>query len=785
MNTKGFVRTFEANSSPILLLATVFTVNFLSMVFQVVWTRKIMVIFGTTALSISTILTVFLSGIALGGYLGSRWIKKAEKKHRFLGTVMIILGAYCLGATFLLGYIREPFFFLAGVVEHPTAVNLLKLFFSFVILIVPTTIIGATFPIITYLYATDFKNFGKAVASIYFIDTLGAAAGALICGFLLVPWVGLRETSFIGAGIYFILGLIIISKKDGTPVKEKVPSQSLAKSVPVSSRTRFFILTALFLSGFAALVLEVAWSRYFHLLFGTSIYAFALVLAAFMLGLSIGSASIKRFLDRFRNPLIVFAFLEIAIAFFSLFAIYTNNWIEGLYFEYFFKTSNFYIFQVILFVTAFVMMLVPTSLMGANFPLAVKILGRNRETRGEDAGIPFSINTGGGIIGAFLAGFFIMPLLGLENTTLLASSIYFIIGLAFLLIAKKRNLAVFVPAAAMFAVLVITAYIGKEPSLGYSVYYEGIRYSNASEFIEIKKRIQTLYSRHGHYGLVSVNYDPYTKNIFLLNNGKTDASIHKFDMGNQLMLGHMPLFLHGSPKDVLNIGLGGGFTLGAVTTHPEVSTIDAIEIDPLVFEATERFFSPYNNNALSDPRVKKHVQDGRHFVETTSKKYDVIISEPPNIWVSGVSQLFTDEFYRAVKKKLKEGGILAQWSPAYELDERDLKLILATIRQTFEHVMYWTNNVDYIIIASDTKKEPDFARVVALMEVPEVNLDMQRIIKGVDAATMMRILMSPTINSDSMPSYLEEQTQINTDNLPHLEFKTARNIYNSRKRDRN
>lgn len=784
MNTKGFVRTFDANSSPILLLATVFTVNFLSMVFQVIWTRKIMVIFGTTALSISTILTVFLSGIALGGYLGSRWIKKAEKKYRFLGTVMIILGAYCLGATFLLGYIREPFFFLAGVVEHPTTVNLLKLFFSFVVLIVPTTIIGATFPIITYLYATDFKNFGKAVASIYFIDTLAAAAGALICGFLLVPWVGLRETSFIGAGIYFILGLIIISKKDGKPLKEEVPSQTLAMSVPVSSRTRFFILTALFLSGFAALVLEVAWSRYFHLLFGTSIYAFALVLAAFMLGLSIGSASIKRFLDRFRNPLIVFAFLEMAIAFFSLFAIYTNNWIEGLYFEYFFKTSNFYIFQVILFVTAFVMMLVPTSLMGANFPLAVKILGRNRETRGEDAGIPFSINTGGGIIGAFLAGFFIMPLLGLENTTLLASSIYFIIGFAFLLIAKKRSLAVFVPAAAMFAVLVITAYIGKEPSLGYSVYYEGIRYNNASEFIEIKKRIQTLYSRHGHYGLVSVNYDPYTKNIFLLNNGKTDASIHKFDMGNQLMLGHIPLFLHGSPKDVLNIGLGGGFTLGAVTTHPEVSTIDAIEIDPLVFEATEKFFSPYNNNALSDPRVKKHVQDGRHFVETTSKKYDVIISEPPNIWVSGVSQLFTDEFYRAVKKKLKEGGILAQWSPAYELDEKDLKLILATIRQTFEHVMYWTNNVDYIIIASDTKKEPDFARVISLMEVPEVNLDMQRIIKGADAETMMRILMNPTINTDSMPFYLAEQIQINTDNLPHLEFKTARNIYNSR-RNRN
>ncbi len=761
----------------VFLMSTVFAINFLSLVYQIIWTRKIMVIFGTTALSISTILTVFLAGIALGGYLGGGWIKKAGNKYRFLGLLLVALGLYCLLATFLLGFVREPFMYLTGMADAPFASNLIKLFLSFIILIVPTTIIGATFPIITYLYSADFKDFGRDVALIYFLDTLGAAAGAIVCGFFLVPRIGLRESSSIGAVIYMALGLLIILSRKGAAVQVQVAPEKGPR--PLLDSTRAFVLAALFFSGFAALVLEVTWSRFFHLLFGTSIYAFSLVLAAFLLGLSVGSAVIKRYLDRFKNPILVFAYIEMLIAVFALLTIHTNGWIENVYFKYFYEMNNFYAFQAFLFVIAFLLMLIPTSLMGANFPLAVRIFSRSRETRADDAGLTFAVNTAGGIAGAFLAGFVILPMLGLEHTNLLASAVYFIIGLGFIFAAKSRSIANYAFAAAALAVLIVAGFIGKEPSLNYSIYYEGIRHSSMSEFLSSKNRVRNLFSKHGPYGLVSVNYDPSTGNIFLLNNGKTDASIHPTDMGTQVMLGHLPLFLHRSPEDILNIGLGGGFTLGANITHPNVKSVDMIEIDPLVFEAAERFFSPYNNNALADPRVVKHVQDGRHFVETTEKKYDVIISEPPNIWVSGVSQLFTDEFYRSAKKRLKKGGILTQWSPAYELDTVDLKLILATIQGRFEHVMYWTNNVDFLIVASDKPIVPDYEYVAALMDVPEIHKSLDQIIKGIDAVVMMRILANPAVGPDAMPAFLKDTKRINRDNLPYLEFKTARNIFNN------
>lgn len=768
------------------LLITVFAVNFLSLVYQVIWTRKIMVIFGTTALSISTILTVFLAGIALGAYLGSIWIKKARYKRRFLGILLILLGVYCLLATFVLGYIREPFIYLAGTVESQLAANLIKLLLSFVVLIVPTTIIGSTFPMITYLYS-DFKKFGKDVASIYFLDTLGAAAGALVCGFFLVPAIGLRESSIIGAVVYALIGIMVYSTEKGAAAVETAAGTSPAPpggGKAALDSIRVIVLVSLFLSGFAALTLEVAWSRYFHLLFGTSIYAFSLVLAAFLLGLSVGSVVVQKFLDRFKRPLVVFAYIEILIAVFSLLTIQTHERIENLYFKYFYGLDSFYGFQTLLFLAAFLLMLVPTSLMGANFPLAVKIFGRNRETRGDDAGLTFSVNTGGGIVGAFLAGFVIIPILGLENTGLLASAIYFLLGVVFLLAAGAR-IVHYAFAGALAALIAVVGYFGKEPSLNYSVYYEGIRHASLNEFIETKKRVEVLYSRHGNYGLVSVNRDPATKNIFLLNNGKTDASIHNVDMGTQLLLGHIPLFLHGSPENVLNIGLGGGFTVGALTTHPDVKSIDTVDIDPLVFEATEKFFTPYNNNALADPRVKKHVQDGRHFLETTRKKYDVIISEPPNIWVSGVSQLFTREFYRTVDEHLATGGILTQWSPAYELDQNDLKLILSTIRERFEYVAFWTNGIDYIIVASHRRPVADMSYIVGLMAVPSVSGDIERIMQGVNAGMVANFLNNPRVGFDGMEEFLKGHTLINTDNLPHLEFKTARNIFvNSRKKPR-
>ncbi len=780
---EGLYYPMNDKLKPTALLTTIFLVNFLSLVYQVVWVRKIMVIFGTTALSISTILTVFLSGIALGGYIGSEVIYRVRDLRRFCAYALIALGAYCLLSIYLFGLIKYPFQAFVLMAQAPLPVNLFKLALSFVILIFPTTVIGMMFPLVTHLYSKGFGETGRRVASIYFLDTLGASIGALLCGFFLVPYAGLAFTSFVSGLIYVCLGLLVLLMPRGGAGTDAAPARTPAKEGQEPGKNprggaRTFVLTALFFSGFAALVLEVAWSRFFHLLFGTSIYAFSLVVAAFLLGLAVGSVVIRMYLDRLKEPLVVFAYIEVLIAGFSLLTMHTSSWIEVFYFKTFQAINDFYLFQGALFAVAFALMLIPTSLMGANFPLAIKILGRREETVGNDAGVAFAFNTAGGIIGAFAAGFLIIPALGLQNTNILSSVIYLVIGVLFVLAARRRaavHLAVVSALAAAFALFGYLKY--GEPELNYSVYYNGITHKTLEGYLDFKKREKIVFSKHGYYGLVNVSVDPSTGHHFLQTNGKIDASTTRGDMELQILLGHVPFFLHKNPERVLNIGLGGGFTLGAIKTHANVKAIDTVEIDPLVAEATAGYFAPYNNDALNDRRSRLIIQDGRHYIETTSEKYDVIISEPPNIWVSGVAQLFTREFYNAADGRLNPGGILMQWVPAYELGPRELKIILKTIKERFEHVAYWTNDIDVLILASHDRPFVDPAYVEDQMKDYAMTRQLNTIFPGIDPRKMARILSNPRMPFDAIEAFIKDAAAVNTDNLPVLEFNTAQNIF--------
>ena len=781
MNSEDSFGEKEARSTgPALCLFAIFFINFFSLVYQVLWLRKIMLVFGTTALAISTVLSVFLAGIALGGYLGGIWIRRAKNGYRFAAIVLAILGIYCFFAIHFFGLIGYPFFYLAGSLEGPFTVNLLKFFFSFLILIVPTTLIGAMFPIITHLYSQEFKRLGRDVASVYSLDTLGAALGAVVCGFILVPALGLRMSSNLSAIGYIVLAVLLYMKRAGA-----MPSAAEGKARVLSlDRDRIMILCVLFVSGFAALVLEVTWARYFHLIFGTSIYAFSLVIAAFLLGLSVGSFLIRRYLDRIKHPMLAFAFIAVLIAGFSLLVVASSGFIEAFYHKRFYATGNFYVFQGTLFIAAFMLMLVPTMLMGANFPLAVRLFARGAETRGSDAGLVFSINTAGGIVGAFAAGFLVIPVVGLESAAILASLFYLAMAFVLIYFASGRFVLHAAIACAIALPFFIFSYVNYgKLSLDISVYYSGARFKSFEEFTEGRKYFDILYSKQGYYGLVSVTRHQEADVIFLMNNGKSDASTLPDDMRIQLMLGHTPFFFHRDPQEVLYIGLGGGLTLGAVISHSDVKTIDSIEIDPLVVEAVDLYFSPYNDDALSDPRVQSHVEDGRHFLETTAKKYDVIISTPPNIWVSGVSQLFTREFYEIVDNHLTEGGILAQWIPFYEMADEDRDLILNTIRHRFRYVSYWDYGDDVVVLASGSPLSADAELIKERFSEPLVASHFDRIVgfkQKVDPEYLTKVFSGDRTDWEKPQDFLDELERtdaLHSDNRPNLEFKSVRNVF--------
>ncbi|MEE9542514.1 MAG: methyltransferase, partial [Thermodesulfobacteriota bacterium] len=393
---------------------------------------------------------------------------------------------------------------------------------------------------------------------------------------------------------------------------------------------------------------------------------------------------------------------------------------------------------------------------------------------GKDTGYIFSINTAGGILGSFGAGFIVIPRLGLEWTSILSSFAYLAIGLSAALFFLKRPLQNTVKIVVISLPFILIAFFSYgEPEFKSAAYYHGTRASSVKEFLEKKKRDIVYFSKQGYYGLVSVIGNKNEHRIKLLHNGKADASTQPEDMKTQLLLGHLPLLLHRSPEKVLNIGLGAGFTVGAIKEHPGVKSIDFVEIDPLVVEAVDKHFSIYNHNAIHNHKVTAHIDDGRHFLTTTKKKYDVIISEPPNVWVSGVSQLFTKEFYDIVYDHLEEGGIFVQWFPFYEMQEFDRQLSIDTLRSRFPWLYLWSR-YSAIVIAANNPLKIDPPYMKRLLDINSIARDFNNIVPGSSSDKIADNIARSARVFSPLSDEQKNALLTNTDDLPLLEFRTIK-----------
>ena len=411
-----------------------------------------------------------------------------------------------------------------------------------------------------------------------------------------------------------------------------------------------FILLAFGFSGWCALTYQVAWNRILSLLLGSSIYAFSLILTTFILGLALGTVVFSRWVNTFKNPLVVFGFLQVGIGVSALMMIplfenipFINRWVYQNW------SMEFTTIQWSVFLVMFCFLFVPTFFMGGQFPVVVRLVVRKLDTLGHSIGKVYASNTVGTIIGSFLAGFVLIPWIGVQDTILVAVGLNLLVGTALLIFSADLSLnsKIYV----LPAILVVCFLYGRsmEPwdkSVISSGSYMPYRIGDLSE--AEKKANKILFFKEGTHTTVTTELS-VSGNIFLRVNGKTDASL-AMDMRTQLLSGYLPMFLHENPESVLVIGQGSGITLGAVEQFP-IKSVDLVEISSAVIEGS-RYFDPFNHNALSDDRLKIILADGRNHVALADRKYDVIISEPSNPWISGVGALFTDNFFKLMKKRL-------------------------------------------------------------------------------------------------------------------------------------
>jgi spermidine synthase len=801
------------------VLFAVFFTNLLSLACQVLWVRKLTFLFGSTAGVFATVLASFLLGLAAGALWAGRIVDRAARPWRLLAWLLIALGIYCAASLPVFDLARRVYLGLFPQSLTPVAAASGKLAIVLVALLLPTMAIGAVFPVAVRLYRGAAASLGGDLSLVYALDTLGAATGALLAGFLFVPGLGLNaSTLLLGAGAVG-LGLFLLRGGEAPAPAETAPSGTVtpapksaagveparqkpkpgkgkggnrpAPLVPapaappwqVDPRRVPLVLGVFFLTGLAALLLETGWNRFFYVLSGTNVYSLSVVLAGFLSGIGLGSLLVRRWIDRIRDSLATVAWLYAAIALGGVLVFRSAGLFERIYLGSFTASDSYYGFQVQVYLTVFALVLAATLAMGANFPLVAKIAtpaSPGDERRGLGAGRAFFVNTLGAVLGAVLGEFVLLPRWGFSGLLLVTLGIYALAAAVFLALAdpRRRRLPAILTAVLLAAAFVLAPPITSFELPFHAVYYHGLRAGSWLAFNGQVESMEVVHRAQGFYGEVAVVR--LEDDLILKHNGKSDASTNASDNYAQLLMGELPLLLHPHPRTVLNIGLGGGATLRTVTHHREVERITQVEIDPLVTAAARTWFASFNDHALEDPRVEVVTNDGRNYVESADRKWDVIISEPPNIWVSGVSGLFTREFYRAAKRHLAPGGILCQWFPIHELEKDDLRLALATLTSVFREAAVWTNGVDAVVVAADTLPRPDPTRLAAAAADPRIARDLTDLKIG--PGGLPGVFSHPFLSTSQVPGFIAGISGENADDRPLLEFRTAKNLFTGNRR---
>jgi len=714
-----------------------------------------------------------MGGLALGSFVGGKIIDRDFNPLAAYAILEAGIGLYCLFIPLLIELALPLFQWIyLNLGDSYTQTSLVRFLVCGFLLIIPATFMGATLPVLSKLVSRDENFIGKDVGRLYSINTFGAVVGALASAFVFMRFLGVQSTISVAAVANICIALLIyfIFKP---PLKERLsylapPSKEVGASL---QKRDLFILLSFAVSGLAALVYQVTWTRILSLLLGSSVYAFSLILAIFIFGLAVGTVTTSNLLYRIKYLIRGFGVTQIIIGLSSLFIIplfgripFVNRWVyENL-------GQQFHIMQGANFITILGLLFIPTFFMGAQFPIVIKILATKLETVGQNVGRAYAFNTVGAIIGSFMGGFVLIPTLGIQATILSMVFLNVLLGITLLALGSQLsfNWKIYgLPGVFIFCVFFANWIAPWDRSVISSGSFMPYRIGDLKE-AELKKN-KILFFKEGVHTTVTTELSA-SGNIFLRVNGKTDASL-ALDMRTQLLSGYLPMLFHENPKSALVIGQGSGITLGAVEQFP-VDKINLVEISPAVIEGS-RFFDPFNHNALNDERLSILLEDGRNHIALSKKSYDVIVSEPSNPWISGVGALFTVDFFDLLKKRLNPGGLACIWVHT-NMSPDSFKSIIRSFTEQFPFVTMWESIAgdDYLLIGSEQEYRLSFEKTQKYLKNETTGKDFAHIgIRNVPDLMSLMIMSRPSLVEFS------KNTILHTDDNSFLEFNAPEYVY--------
>jgi spermidine synthase len=777
----------EAEKSDNLIFLVViglfFASGFSSLIYQVVWTRMLVLIFGATTFATSTVLSIFMGGLALGSFLAGRVSDRVSKPLLWYGILEGVIGIWALIAPLLFDA-ATPLYKMIWQQTHAEIISfsLLRFVATCVILIVPTTCMGATLPLLSRFVTKSLDYVGNRVGTLYSVNTLGAVCGAMGAGFILLPTFGLSVSTWISAAINFVLLVVVVLlsiKTKENVEKAEVQDSGYKRRLPLPV---VISIIAFAISGGIAMVYEVCWTRALLMVIGSSTYAFTVMLTAFLIGIFVGSLVCSMVVDRAKNPFIWFAMLQLSVGALTLISMRLFNQIP-----YWNLVVNEQLFEdpgtsmAFRFMMAGLVMTPTTLCLGAIFPVVVKACTTELALVGRSVGSIYSANTVGAIIGAFMAGFVLLPMFGSEQTLLWGAILNFWVGLVVLWAATNLRKPLILATIASVAIISIALRTGDmwdknilltAQAERRSLAVQNLQFPSYQAWQDTLRRYQrVLFWEDGPCSNVGVIYHTLSKHRSLVTNGHVDAS-DSTDMPVQSLISGFPLLLKPDAKDLAVIGWGSGQTVGTAIQFP-VRSIEAVELEPAVVKASRLFFH-VNHEPENDPRVHVQYNDGRNFLLATDQKFDMIVSEPSNPWQAGVCNLFTKEYFQICKQRLKPHGTLAIWMQNAEVPPANMCGVFAAVNAVFPHAIAFaprTGNI--VIIASEDPIVVKWEELKKQFADPKIKKEFESVYITEPASVIGHIIMA----SDGFKRVIAD-AYLNTDDRNRLEFDVGKTYEN-------
>ncbi|NNF50095.1 MAG: fused MFS/spermidine synthase, partial [Woeseiaceae bacterium] len=624
-----------------------------------------------------------------------------------------------------------------------------RLLLSMLVLLPPVLLIGGTMPLLAKYFLRDSANLGSSCSKIYYLNTLGACAGALLTGFVFVRYFGVIGTLMIAVGGNLAVALIIALSKRGTGA----PRPATGAQSPYS-----YMLVFLFLTGFISLGYEMLWVRILSTYGLSTSQAFALILAGFLSGFSVGAWVVARKVDRRRDLEGWFSAVSIVTAFSGALVLLLFRQFEAITILLADATP---MSQLTLGMTlAFTVSFIPAVFMGILFPLGVRIYAHDVDRIGAKTGNTFFSNTLGCVLGSVLTGFVLIPFLGMWNTTLLLINLSLLIAAAFLLRGRDR-------AGAQWVSLIVVAAVANllvfTDSKTFHAELKGRDLRTAAEGFEV------IYYAEGLSGTVTAVERGNYRGLFV--DGQNVSGTDPVLLADSKMLAHVPLLLAAEPEVALTVGYGTGTTSGSMLLHGV--DVHAVEIEEKIIEAAP-LFTKVNYASYADPGLDIVLDDARNYIAVTDEKFSVIVTDVTNLKYKRNPYLYTREYFEIMREALGEDGVGAAWLPVGGLSFNDLRSLIATFDDVFEHTTAWyfTQFPTHFIILAGT---PEPARV-NLAELRERMAALERDLQSLGVDNVYELASMLLLGESDIDS-LVDGAPLHTDNRPILEYSDM-DLYN-------